>query len=70
MVQLGLELIPSLKSRDIIVNGAELDQLEREATTILENMSVVSAQQKLYSVDGLTYQSHEYYQSDPESTRS
>jgi hypothetical protein len=52
--ELGLEMIPSLKYWSIHASGEELDELEHEANIILDNLSFVLSEQKLYGIESLT----------------
>lgn len=55
MEELGLQIIPSLKYQDIFASGEELDTLEHEANIILENISVIVANQKMNALDYFTH---------------
>lgn len=52
--ELGLKMIPRLKFWDIYASGDDLDELEHEANIILDNLSFVCSEQKLYRIESLT----------------
>ena len=54
MEELGLKMIPRLKYWEIFASREELDELEHEANIILDNLSFVYEQQKLYGIESLT----------------